>query len=401
MVVTIIEIIGYEKGGCAPLHEEFIDNKKPPVTTSFRKEVTGGFDMERIVIRLHWRVKGRIRQIVSRTNDANLRNRCRIVLLYGEGLGCNRIADKVGCAPATAIRVAQRFLAYGFEALEDGRKNNGYQKVDADLEEALIQAIGKTPQDFGYMRSTWTRELLVRVLGAMTGVQISQRTVDRIFKRLKIRWGRPRPIVKSRVSRIERARREKEIKKILRTIRPYEVVVYEDEVDIHLNPKIGPDWMLSGNQKKVLTPGKNQKNFIAGALNARTGQLTWVQGDRKNSVLFIELLGELRRTYRSARRIHIILDNYIIHSSKRTQMALEAFGTVFVLHFLPPYTPELNEIEKVWKQLHANVTRNHQCRTMKELMRNVRKFLKNASPFPGSKPALAKIARKYRLRKTA
>jgi hypothetical protein len=37
------------------------------------------------------------------------------------------------------------------------------------------------------------------------------------------------------------------------------VAVYEDEVDIHLNPKIGPDWMTRGQQKEVMTPGKNEK----------------------------------------------------------------------------------------------------------------------------------------------
>jgi hypothetical protein len=66
-----------------------------------------------------------------------------------------------------------------------------------------------------------------------------------------------------------------------------EVILYVDEVDIHLNPKIGPDWMLRSTQKTVWTPGKNEKRYLAGALNARTGRLTWVEGERKNSLLFI------------------------------------------------------------------------------------------------------------------
>jgi len=43
------------------------------------------------------------------------------------------------------------------------------------------------------------------------------------------------------------------------------VAVYEDEVDIHLNPKIGLDWMGLGQQKEVVTPGKNVKRYLAGA----------------------------------------------------------------------------------------------------------------------------------------
>jgi hypothetical protein len=47
----------------------------------------------------------------------------------------------------------------------------------------------------------------------------------------------------------------------------YDVVVFEDEVDVHLNPIIGLDWMNRGHQKTVLTPGQNQKLYVAGALN--------------------------------------------------------------------------------------------------------------------------------------
>ena len=40
--------------------------------------------------------------------------------------------------------------------------------------------------------------------------------------------------------------------------------MYLDEVDIHLNPKIGPEWTLAG-QKYVRTPGCNEKRYLAGA----------------------------------------------------------------------------------------------------------------------------------------
>ncbi|HTP51359.1 MAG TPA: hypothetical protein VMK42_11715, partial [Anaeromyxobacteraceae bacterium] len=47
-------------------------------------------------------------------------------------------------------------------------------------------------------------------------------------------------------------------------------------LDVHLNPKIGRDWMLPGHRRYVLTPGQNKKRFVAGALNAKTRKLTWV-----------------------------------------------------------------------------------------------------------------------------
>jgi hypothetical protein len=44
-------------------------------------------------------------------------------------------------------------------------------------------------------------------------------------------------------------------------------VFYQDEVDIHLNPKIGADWGYRGEQRKVATPGQNKKHYQAGALH--------------------------------------------------------------------------------------------------------------------------------------
>jgi transposase len=113
---------------------------------------------------------------------------------------------------------------------------------------------------------------------------------------------------------------------------------------------------------------------VAGALDVRTGLLTWVEGERKASALFIALLGRPRADYPRAPAIHVILDTYRIHDSKITQAALQGFGDRIRLHFLPPYSPKENRIERVW-DLHANVTRNHTCRTMEALMAEVREYL--------------------------
>ena len=134
--------------------------------------------------------------------------------------------------------------------------------------------------------------------------------------------------------------------------------------------------MLRGTQKTVVTPGKNQKRYLAGALDAKTGKLTWVEWDRKDSNLFILQLWQLvKRDYPNAKCIYIILDNYSIHSSHRTRIALAALGDKVRLHFLPPYCPDHNRIERVWRDLHDNVTRNHRCRTIKELMEEVCAYL--------------------------
>lgn len=68
---------------------------------------------------------------------------------------------------------------------------------------------------------------------------------------------------------------------------------YENEVDIDFNPKIGADWQIKGEQKQVVTPWINKKNYFAGVLNAKTGKIHYVSDPKKNTGLFICMLEHL------------------------------------------------------------------------------------------------------------
>jgi transposase len=322
-------------------------------------------------------MKRKLRSSAQYQQDARFCQRCKIVWNLVKGNSLTSVKGHLQCSFTTINRVARRFVEEGMTGLVDRREDNGVLKMNEDHEEFLLEAAAKSPRNYGYDRPTWTLELFVRVLRKEMGVQVSTTTMSRTLARLKVRCKQPKPIVLCPWKKAARTRKLKAIRRLLSTVPEDEVILYVDEVDIHLNPKIGPDWMPNGMQKSVTTPGKNEKRYLAGALNARTGRLTFVEGNRKTSDLFIDQLWTLvLDDYPNAKRIHLILDNYRIHKSQRTQIALDALEDKLVLHFLPPYCPDHNKIERVWKDLHANVTRNHQCRTMKELMREVRKYLR-------------------------
>jgi transposase len=106
----------------------------------------------------------------------------------------------------------------------------------------------------------------------------------------------------------------------------------------------------------------------------------------------VSLLEHLNWSYRRAESIHLVLDNYIIHKSRQTFSWLGRFGSRIVLQFLPPYSPESNVIERLWKQMHDHVTRNHRHTTMESLMQAVFQFLRVVQPFPGTKASTLTMA---------
>jgi len=144
---------------------------------------------------------------------------------------------------------------------------------------------------------------------------------------------------------------------------PGAVVLYVDQSDVGLYPPVGAQWGPRGAQHKIRTHGRNQKVYLFGALHAHSGQLygscyaTSGFWQRKNSAAFVDFLRQLL-TAIPGRPIHLILDNYGVHKSRRTRQFLEEEGRRIVLHFLPTYSPWLNRIESTWRVIKGRAAIN-------------------------------------------
>jgi transposase len=320
-------------------------------------------------------VKQRLLKDLRACRSADLRVRYLLVLNLNSGRSARQTAEALRIHSTTVYRVGKRFRELGVWGLLDGREDNGITKLDEPYLDQLYRLVRSSPQDHGWRRPTWTRELLVKTMERKTGVRVHVATMSRALALIEARRGRPRPTVRCPWSPIAKGQRLAAIRRLLATLPANHRAFYEDEVDIHLNPKIGWDWMVKGQQKEVVTPGQNVKRYLAGALDVRTGTMVWVEGERKASALFIALLNRLAQQCPRAAVIHVILDNYRIHDSKITRMAIASFGGRIRLHFLPPYCPNHNRIERTWEDMHANVTRNHTCPNMDTLLIEVREYL--------------------------
>jgi hypothetical protein len=118
-----------------------------------------------------------------------------------------------------------------------------------------------------------------------------------------------------------------------------------------------------------------------------------VTGEKKRSGLFIALLEKISGAYRFARRIHLLVDNYSIHWSRATLRELGRLRDRIRLHYLPPYSPEYNPVEKIWLGLHQAVTRNHRHRKITALMLAVGSYLDHLGPVQFQSPLPFRVTR--------
>ena len=321
----------------------------------------------------------RLMRLGRRSGDPLTALRFLAIAHLAAGRRSPQVAHELDVARSTVIRAAHRFADEGVAGLYDKRVGNGATKVDEAFRDRVAELLRHTPHHFGWSRPTWTRELLCHEMIRQGFAEVACCTMGRALHDIGARLGMARPIVLCPWKRAEKERVLQTLRAIASHSCDDEPVLYGDEVDIHLNPRIGRDWMLRGHQRRIVTPGKNAKHYVAGALAAHDDAMTWVEGPSKSSALFVKLLFRVLGRYRGARRIHLIVDNYVIHRSLITERALESIGDRLVVHFLPPYCPDHNRIERKWQDLHANVTRNHRCKNIGALMTNVREYLKTRS----------------------
>ncbi|WP_275322761.1 IS630 family transposase, partial [Xenorhabdus bovienii] len=132
-----------------------------------------------------------------------------------------------------------------------------------------------------------------------------------------------------------------------------------DAVHPTQSTKLSYGWMKRGkeNVKVVETTGSRTRLNILGALNLQRIEEAVIREyptiDAKNVILFF---GAIRETYPLSQKVHIILDGAGYHRSELVQFFAEVLN--IQLHYLPPYSPNLNPIERLWKYANEQIRNN-------------------------------------------
>ncbi len=300
-----------------------------------------------------------------------VRLRAHIILLLADGQPWSLIEQMLYCSSATIARWKRRFESGGgTEALLEESRG---RRVSLLVDWALVLAWWVkrlTPREFGYCRSRWSCATLALVLLDTHGVKVTAQTVRRCLHKQNLVWRRPRPVPGPKDP--QRRQKLRKIRQLLRNSGPDEAAVFCDEVDLNLNPDIGCMWMSKGEQARVVTPGSNVKRYLCGSMSWRSGELIETIGTSRNAALFVAHLDDLRRCFRRYRKVHVICDNARFHkieTSRVVRQYMAEHGDRIVLHYLPAYSPQDNPIERVWWHLHEQITRNHRCESIEELIK--------------------------------
>ena len=210
-----------------------------------------------------------MQKAVHKTADKNHARRLMAMLMLHRGESLTHVAKTLCAARSSVGRWINWFTLFGAEGLKSlppGRQRKWPVEAMLRMLDLLVQ---RSPQDFGYLRSRWSTEILTIEINKLFNATLHPGSLRRWLPGAGIVWHRAAPTLYIRAPHKEA--KLATISAALDKNCADHPVFYEDEVDIDLNPKIGADWQKKGQQKRIPTPGQNQKHYLAGVLHAGTG----------------------------------------------------------------------------------------------------------------------------------
>ena len=185
---------------------------------------------------------------------------------------------KTLCAERFSVgRWIHWFTLFGIEGLKSLPAGRQKKWPVEEMPRMLVLLVQRSPQDFGYLRSRWSTEMLTIKNNKLFNFTLQPGSLRRWLPNAGIVWRRAATTL-----HIRDPHKEEKLAAISEALDKNSAdhpVFYEDEVDIDLNlnpnpnPKIGADWQKKCQQKLIRTPDKNQKHYLAGALHAGTGRV--------------------------------------------------------------------------------------------------------------------------------
>ncbi len=135
-----------------------------------------------------------------------------------------------------------------------------------------------------------------------------------------------------------------------------ETICFLDGVHPTHNPQLCYGWIRKGVRKEIpANTGRGRLN-LSGALDLIAGDILVQEDTTLNAASTLTFLRKIEEAYPTKRKIHLFCDNAPYYRNKAVKAYLEQ--SKIEMHFLPPYSPNLNPIERVWKWMKERVLYN-------------------------------------------
>src|SRR3989338_7495482 len=309
-----------------------------------------------------------LKQAHKQVRDKRLADRIKAVLYVHYGLSYPEIVKLLLLDETTIRRYAKSFKEQGLDGLLEFHYTGGHPRhtkaQELELKNHLaegehIYLTAKEVTDF--VKSTY--QVSYSVIG-----------ITKLLHRLGFVYKKPK-LVPAKADAVKQQQFLDEYLKLKKEIEENDQIYFLDATHPQHNTRPSYGWILKGEDKLIKSNTGRDRINLNGALNANTHEVIIREDLRINSTSTINLLDQLLEKHPTG-RIYLIWDNSRYYYSRQVQHYLRGHPRL-IPKFLPPYSPNLNLIERLWRLFHQKVTYNQYYCTFKEFKQAVLSFFKN------------------------
>jgi transposase len=277
--------------------------------------------------------------------------RKRAVSRVQEGESPEAVIRAMGFCRASIYNWLAMYRAGGWDALDARKRGGRPRKVSARMIAWVYRVVtGGDPRQYKFPFALWTRNAIAILLYRRYGVRLSANSVGRLLAHLGITP--QKPLWRAYQQDPERVRQwiQAEYPAIARQAQQERAEIwFGDESGVRSDYHAGTTWAARGKTPVVRTTGARYRLNMLSAVNRRGKMRFMIEAKGLNADVMCRFLDRLMAGQK--RRVFLILDGHPIHKSARLARKVSGFDGRLKLFLLPPYSPELNPDEGVWREV--------------------------------------------------
>lgn len=285
------------------------------------------------------------REVLSYLRDhgetPRIRRRAHAILLSDSGKSVSELAEIFGVRRNTVSSWLDRWEAEGLQGLGDAPRSGAPSKLTKAEIKKVVKLIKKHPHA--------PRQVLGEI-SKRIGKTISRSTLRRIARRFGLRWKRTRRSLKSKRDEDEFEKAKDELEELKEQHRVGDIdLYYFDEAGFSLVPPVRYGWQPIGETLEIPSTRSKQLNVL-GFLSLSNQLTSYIAECTVDTDVVIACFDNFCETLEGP--AIVVIDNASPHSSKKFESRkAEWEERGLILYFLPPYCPELNFIEMLWRMI--------------------------------------------------
>jgi transposase len=313
----------------------------------------------------------KLRQRIRKTRDRKIADRLRVVLYKAEGYSHKGIAGLLQIGINQVTKILKCYLKSGLEELLTDNYQGSKPKLTPEQQHLLTLELKTKIYN--------TAEQVIAWVEQQWGVCYKVRGMHYLLRRLGFTYKKNR-LIPSKADPEAQRQFVQWFNKLRAELGPDDRIYFGDAVHVKHNAEAGYAWSFIGEPHLIPTNSGRQRYNVLGVYCTQTHEHLFILTEENiNQDTIIELLQQLRAKHPGNGKIYLVLDNASYNKALRVRAQAQASRVT--LKFQPPYSPNLNLIERLWKFMRKKFCKDKYRGTFDEFRSKLDAFFANLDQY--------------------